>query len=764
MKKKSIITRSLALGLAFVMAGSMLTGCGGKDKKASQSVKMDKEHVYHAEYFKAPAGLSSINKVKVSNGRIYMDGYDETSSYGYKICSVNPDGGDEKIIYEIKQNATGENSNISNFAIDNEGNLCMFKSAYTEDKTDPENVQYINKNFIVKVDEKGKEIFSIELKGKEDFYPSNMLIDKENNIFLMAYESIEIYDKDGKHKDSIKTGNDANIDSAFMTEDGRMMVTAYGQDYSSREIKEYLMDQKKFSEPIKLEGNVYNYSFSEGAGYDLFLKDNTDLYGFNLDTKEKTKLINWIDSDINGSMIGSIAPLADGRIVCTTNNYFKNTTELAVLSKVEPKDVIEKSILTLAAVYVDMQVSAAVIEFNKKSDKYRITLKDYSTFNTEDDYMAGSKKLNTDIISGDVPDILCVSDTSSFDSCAAKGLFVDFNQVMEKDKDFDKSAYLENIMKCFEKNGKLYSMVPFFSPFSIVGKTTNVGSEMGWTMEDLEKLVASKPKGTKVFSGDMTKSSIMYYGNYLCMDEYIDRETGKCNFNTPDFIRLLEFANQFKEDAQPEGRMATEAVSMDDGMQNEELDYRTDKVLLNVNYLNSFQDMHQLQKVTFGEDITFIGFPTAKKNGSAISPGLQLAISAKSEFQDAAWEFVKTFFLDEFQDGMEWGWPVKISSLEKKKEKEQKPSTYKDENGKEVVYEDTAMIDGKEVKIGKVTDEECEKVMNFLKSLNQVMRCDQNVTKIMDEETGAYFSGQKSAEETANLIQNRVQTYLNEIQ
>ncbi|MEG1741721.1 MAG: ABC transporter substrate-binding protein, partial [Acetivibrio sp.] len=74
------------------------------------------------------------------------------------------------------------------------------------------------------------------------------------------------------------------------------------------------------------------------------------------------------------------------------------------------------------------------------------------------------------------------------------------------------------------------------------------------------------------------------------------------------------------------------------------------------------------------------------------------------------------------------------------------------------------MIDGKEVKIGKVTDEECEKVMNFLKSLNQVMRYDQNVTKIMDEETGAYFSGQKSAEETANLIQNRVQTYLNEIQ
>ncbi len=752
MKKRSRIIRCIALTMVATMVAGLFTGCGSKS--ASGGAVMDKEHVYHADYYDLPEGMTRINTMKVANDRIYIDGYNETSNYTYLICSMSADGTDAKLIYEQKND---QNSNISNFTVDSEGNLCFFKSESKEDKTDPENVQYTTKNYLTKVDGNGKEILNVELKGKENFYPNSMLVDGSGTIFMLSSESLDIYDKDGKLANSIDTTN-SYVDNAFLTKEGNVMLTQYTQDYSSKEIKEYDAKTKKFSEPIKMDGNLNNYTFYQAVDYDLFMQDSTNLYGYNISGGEKTQIINWIDSDIDGSSVNYISGLSDGRLACVTNNYMKNTSELAVLTKVEPKNVVDKTVLTMATVY-DMQLSPVIIEFNKKSEKYRITLKDYSIYNTEDDYNAGSEKLNSDIISGNVPDILCVSDASSFESCASKGLFVDFNELIKKDDSFKKSDYLENIFTAFEKNGKLYTLVPAFSSFSIVGKTSDVGSEMGWTMDDLDALVASKPKETKILS-DAVKSTILSYGSYMCMDQYVDWEKGTCNFGDKEFIRLLEFANQFPEKLDDNNSQNAEMNQAS----GEDLSYRKGKTLLQVCFLSSFSEFHRLQKVTFGEDVTFVGFPNASKIGSAIYPNIELAISSKSASQDAAWDFVKTFFADDYQEAGSYAWPVKLSAIEKKKETDQKVQTYTDEKGKEVPYDETYTVNGKEEKLGVVSDEECEKVMTYLKSLNQVMRYDMKVYEIMEEESGAYFAGQKSADETAKLIQNRVQTYLNEIQ
>jgi len=752
MNTKKLLTRCIALTMVATMAAGLFTGCGSKS--ASVGAFMDKEHVYSANYYDLPEGMTRINTMKVVKDSIYIDGYNETKDYTYMICSMNADGTDAKLIYESKNN---QNTSISSFTVDQDGNLCFFKSQYKEDKTDPENIQYITKNYLTKIDGNGKELLNVELKDKEDFYPNSMLVDKSGLIFMVSSESIDIYDKDGKLANSIDT-TDSYVESAFLTQEGNVMLTQYTQDYSSKEIKEYDAQTKKFSEPIKMDENLNNCSIYQAVGYDLFMKDSMDLYGYNMSNSEKTKLINWIDSDIDGSCVNCISGLSDGRIACVTNNFMKNISELAVLTKVAPQDVVDKTVLTMATVY-DMELSPVIIEFNKKSEKYRITLKDYSVYNTEDDYQAGSKKLSTDIISGNVPDIICVSNSDSLENCASKGLFVDFNELIEKDENFNRKDYLENIFDAFERNGKLYAIVPSFYPFTVMGKTSDVGSEMGWNMDDLDALVASKPQGTKIFS-DVVKSTILAYGSYMCMDEYIDWEKGTCNFENEEFIRLIEFANEF-----PENYDDSE-TNYDDGRRSgdEELDYRNGKTLLMTNNITDFSDLHQIQKVTFGEDITFIGFPNASKNGSAISANFELSISARSVAQDAAWDFVKTFFEDDYQDSVSYVWPVKLSSIEKKKEEAQKVKTYPDEKGKEVPYEETYMLNGKEEKLGTVTDEECEKIMTFLKSLNQVMRYDMKVYEIMEEETGAYFAGQKSAQETVKLIQNRVQTYLNEIQ
>lgn len=62
----------------------------------------------------------------------------------------------------------------------------------------------------------------------------------------------------------------------------------------------------------------------------------------------------------------------------------------------------------------------------------------------------------------------------------------------------------------------------------------------------------------------------------------------------------------------------------------------------------------------------------------------------------------------------------------------------------------------------KVSDEQFNVFKQIVQSADQYVDLDSKVISIAGEESMAYFSGQKTAEEVAKLIQNRVTTYLNE--
>ena len=61
-----------------------------------------------------------------------------------------------------------------------------------------------------------------------------------------------------------------------------------------------------------------------------------------------------------------------------------------------------------------------------------------------------------------------------------------------------------------------------------------------------------------------------------------------------------------------------------------------------------------------------------------------------------------------------------------------------------------------------MTEEAADRVDAFLESLTQCYQYDEAMMKIILEEASAFFSGQKTAEEIANLIQSRVFIYVAE--
>ena len=158
-----------------------------------------------------------------------------------------------------------------------------------------------------------------------------------------------------------------------------------------------------------------------------------------------------------------------------------------------PEEVVEKQILTLGCCYIDSDVRTQVVQFNKTNEKYRIQIKDYSVYNTETDYEQAYTKLNTDIVSGNVPDILVLDSSLPLESYMSKGLFEDLYPYIDADEEMNRTDFLTSVFDAFSKDGKLYQLIPSFTVFTVVGKTADVGKETGWTLDDLNALMATKP-------------------------------------------------------------------------------------------------------------------------------------------------------------------------------------------------------------------------------------------------------------------------------
>ena len=79
-----------------------------------------------------------------------------------------------------------------------------------------------------------------------------------------------------------------------------------------------------------------------------------------------------------------------------------------------------------------------------------------------------------------------------------------------------------------------------------------------------------------------------------------------------------------------------------------------------------------------------------------------------------------------------------------------------------VEYDETYYINGEEILLPQLTQEQVDRIVSFVESVNKRGYYNEAISNIISEEAGAYFSGQKSARDVAGVIQSRVQVYVNE--
>ncbi len=95
------------------------------------------------------------------------------------------------------------------------------------------------------------------------------------------------------------------------------------------------------------------------------------------------------------------------------------------------------------------------------------------------------------------------------------------------------------------------------------------------------------------------------------------------------------------------------------------------------------------------------------------------------------------------------------------------PEYTKDENGNQTEMPKMtwgSSMGGEEfsVQVYAATKEQTDRVREMIDTTKNAEQMDAEVLNIILEEASGYFSGQKSMEDVASVVQNRVQLYLNE--
>lgn len=652
-----------------------------------------------------------------------------------KFYSMKFNGSDVK---EIPIGDFEENESIDTVMVSDDECVLVVSNVYDSVN---ERIAY----YLKKVDAEGNEVFKRDISEDLNLNTDNSCIndaltDKKGRIIIAAANTVYVFDENAKLSGKVK-GEVSNLEGLAKTKDGKIICGCSLEKGAA--VQEIKTDSKKFGKTYELGvpfsggGN----SLIDGIEYDFYYRQDSGIFGYDMSTKKSTQVVDFIASNMISDETWNIIPIADNQLI--GSSFGSNDTKIKLYSKADSSMFTDKEIITFGTMNVEDSVKSAVMEFNNDSKDYRIQIIDYSEAENPE------LKLNTDIVSGNIPDILNFS-YSSVDMYAAKGLLEDLMPYFEEDSEISTDDILPSVLEAMKTGNQLYYVSPSFEISTLVAKTSDVGKTMGWDFKDMNALLEEKNEGTRLFY-DNYKSSLLYNFSYI-FDDFVDWQKGECYFDSQEFKAILELCNT-GEEGEP--------------TYNEDRDYvgpyQRGEVLLQTGVITMEEIL--LYKQMFREDITFIGYPNKDKSGSYFMFDQQIGISSKSEHKDAAWEFIRILMSKEFQgrNGNISFMPTRIDCYEMMIKAKTTTEKYTDELGQEVLpLEGEYGIDNLYVNMSPLSKEDVEQFNELINSTYKKKSFETKIFDIINEEAQAYFVGDKDIDETAKIIQSRVTTYVNE--
>ncbi len=461
---------------------------------------------------------------------------------------------------------------------------------------------------------------------------------------------------------------------------------------------------------IEQSSNERWYLRSGSGGYDLFVYDRSGaLYTVDLSSGTLVTLLTWSDCGLyDPTFLGAMSETQ-----FLVSMYILGDVQPMMLTRVDASEVPEKTVITLALLGEDDAILDHVAVFNVENPEYSIEVVCYEE----------QTQMDMDISTGKIPDIICTSE--GYNKYIQKGLIVDMIDLMEQYGGISTEDFVPTFLEASMTGDSLYVVANKFYIRTLVGLPQYVGSSQGWSLEQFIAALENKPD--TMYACDVDSTTLLRRIVESCYNQYVDAGTGTCHFDSPEFISLLEALSKYV-DSDLQLRLSTVEL---ESVLNEDILFD----ILNVFAFNYIQYGSKYDLVTLA------GFPSEFGNGASFVTNLKCGIFSTSEHIEGAWQFVSFMLSYRVQCALGSGsYPVNQQALE----------VWLTNTADQYIHEYPDAY------------QRVQELINYVSNIHLMAASETTVSDIVCEEAAAVFDGSKTAQEAADIIQNRVSTYLAE--
>lgn len=319
---------------------------------------------------------------------------------------------------------------------------------------------------------------------------------------------------------------------------------------------------------------------------------------------------------------------------------------------------------------------------------------------------------------------------------AEKGILYDMSDMIPEEL---RGELIHGALEVGTVDGKLVGFTPQVE-FSTLFTCDQVWAEDGWTPADVVKLVDEREDWKRLIFGN--EFSILY--NLFLWDTanspFLDLERGVCDFKNEEFIHILELCKKYAKSS-AQGSYDREELT-------EQL--KAGECVAVHESIYSMIDF-SVEMENYGEDCHTVGYPVEKGSGNYVYPYsyCYLAVNAEAEHKEEIGRFI-TYLL-------EYDNQLTVDGCSVRKDVLRNNVVYVDDSRYTIYHLDKDPL----VKPAGITY--LEEFFDLIESCEPPQAVlPQAIRSIMGEELPGYFQGSKSAEEVTEVIQRRVQLYLDE--
>lgn len=504
---------------------------------------------------------------------------------------------------------------------------------------------------------------------------------------------------------------------------------------------------------------LYSASYVDGKG--CLSSDMDGLFKFNMDAKTTERILDYDRCNANLFVLRNMKLYsAEGDKYVFAGAYFMNdymqiTNESAIviLEKADKDPTEGRKEITLASFdQLDYQTAEAVLEFNEGSTGYHISFDpQYSLDNFTDpeadpetaDLEAKKAlldKIKVDIQAGEGPDIVLngMPYTVSLDSA----LFMDLSGSISSD------GLFENVIDACMTDGKLYNVPVTFNVAGICTDSSNVeDGQCGFTYDEYKEFVSYVCNGTDPIEMEQTE---YFINGCSLMGSKFNGADGAPDFSSDELTALAKYVHDNVYYIAPQEEEGYEADTVDED--NAAVYMVFHSIMEYIGYFDHVQN-----------DLTVLGMPSSDRIGPSLQIADSAAVSASTDCKDGCIEFVELLL----SEGVQAGYgkdalktPLNVAAYETASAN--MISQY-NKIRETMINLGSNDYDLKQIGMINAVDESAiADYAGIIETASVVIRSDPAIVLIVREEIPAYFGDQKSLDEVAEIINNRVNTYISE--